>query len=143
MNSMKSLMQGVYRVSSKITHQSEDRNEDGNSREAPALMRRMENASAVGKITGHCGETMEIYLRISGEQITDSSFYAEDGCLFSMMCGAVAANFARNRNIDDAAEIDGEMILEMFKSVPKEESHCAYLAAETLQAAIHDWMIKS
>jgi hypothetical protein len=26
--------------------------------------------------------------------------------------------------------------------LPEEENHCAYLAAEALQVAIHEWMLK-
>ncbi|MHC1724479.1 MAG: iron-sulfur cluster assembly scaffold protein [Syntrophobacteraceae bacterium] len=141
MNSMKSLMREVYHLSSKTVDESCGDAAENVSRKT-GLLRRMENPSAAGKITGHCGETMEIYLRIAGEHITDSSFFT-DGCRFSIICGAVAATLARDKTIDDAAEVGGDTILGMFQEIPEEESHCAHLAAETLHAAIHDWMLKS
>jgi hypothetical protein len=32
--------------------------------------------------------------------------------------------------------------LEILNGLPEEEHHCAYLAAEALQVAIHEWMLK-
>lgn len=105
------------------------------------LMQRMLDASTFGKITGSCGETMEIFLRIEGEQIVDASFRT-DGCISSILCGLVASRLARGKTVDDAAMIGGDTILMALRQLPETESHCAYLAAETLQAAIHNWMIQ-
>ncbi|MGA7874450.1 MAG: iron-sulfur cluster assembly scaffold protein [Desulfoferrobacter sp.] len=105
------------------------------------LMKKMPGASCFAKVTGGCGETMEIYLKVDVERITDASFVT-DGCHFSILCGYLATQLAKCRTIDEAAQIGGDTILTAFKEVPENESHCAYLAAETLQAAIHDWMLK-
>jgi nitrogen fixation protein NifU and related proteins len=107
----------------------------------PDLMERMSNPSGYGKITGTCGETMEIFLRIEGEHIKEATFYT-DGCEFSRMCGALTAALAKDRNIDDAVLIGGDTILMLIENLPQDEKHCAFLAAEALHAAIHDWMIK-
>ncbi len=107
----------------------------------PTLMGRMENPTSSGIITGHCGETMEIYLRIEGERIEEISFFS-DGCASSLACGSVAAELARGKNIDDAAAIEGDTILMVLKGLTEEETHCAYLAAEALHAAIHSWMLR-
>lgn len=106
----------------------------------PGNMRRIKNPSSCGKITGHCGETMEIYLCIDGEHIWDASFFT-DGCRFSVICGSIAALLAKGKTVDEAAEIGGDTILGLLQGVPEEENHCAYLAAETLQSAIHKWML--
>lgn len=104
-------------------------------------MGRMENASCHGKITGSCGETMEVFLRIRGESIEDATFFT-DGCLFSMLCGYLAARLATGKNVDDAVQIGGDTLLMSLASVPEGESHCAFLAAEALHAAIHEWMLQ-
>lgn len=49
---------------------------------------------------------------------------------------------ARGKTIDEAVEIGGDTILMVMEEVPAEDSHCAFLAAEALHAAIHDWMLK-
>lgn len=122
---------------------------DGHARDVPATdegplpenMRRLSDADSSARITGHCGETMEVYLRVSQDRISEATFFT-DGCRLSILCGYAATKLAENRTLDEAAEIEGESILSVLKHVPQEEAHCADLAAETLQAAIHDWMLR-
>jgi nitrogen fixation NifU-like protein len=109
-------------------------------RPSPPMVR-MADASAVGKIRGRCGDSMEIYLKIKDDRIGKASFYT-DGCGSSIACGAVAAQLATGKSIDEAALIGGDTILEVVNGLPEKECHCAYLAAETLQAAIHDWIVR-
>jgi nitrogen fixation NifU-like protein len=111
------------------------------SEQKPRLMGRMENPTASAIITGHCGETMEMYLRIEGEYIEDVRFYS-DGCASSVACGFAAAELAKGKNIDDAALIEGDTILMVLKELKPEDTHCAFLAAEALQTAIHHWMLQ-
>jgi nitrogen fixation NifU-like protein len=101
----------------------------------------MSDADSSARITGRCGETMEVYLRVDEDRITEATFFT-DGCRFSILCGYIAAKLAENRTLDEAAEIEGETILSVLRQVPQEESHCADLAAETLRAAVHEWMLQ-
>ena len=107
----------------------------------PRFMGRMTNASCVGLITGKCGDSMEIYLRIRNDHIDETSFFT-DGCGSSVACGSVAAELATGKEFDEAVLIGGDIILDILKGLPEEENHCAYLAAEALQVAIHEWMLK-
>ena len=43
---------------------------------------------------------------------------------------------------DEVLEITGDVILKKLGGLPKEEEHCAFLAGETLQEALNDYMIK-
>ena len=106
----------------------------------PRCMGRMADASSVGRVTGPCGDTMEIYLQIDGYLIQKASFFT-DGCGSSVACGSVAADLATGKEFDEAGLIGGETILQVLKGLPAEEHHCAYLAAEALQVAIHEWML--
>jgi nitrogen fixation NifU-like protein len=111
------------------------------SRQQWKFMGRMTNASCTGKLTGKCGETMEIYLRIEGECIREASFYT-DGCGASKACASMAVELATGKDIDEAALIGGDTLLEALKDLPECHRHCAHLAAETLHEAIHQWMLK-
>ena len=102
-------------------------------------MGKMTDASAVGRITGTCGDSMEIYLRMENDHIQRASFLT-NGCGTSVACGSMAVELATGRQMDDALCIGGDTILEAPGGLPEEERHCAYLAAETLLAAIHEWM---
>jgi hypothetical protein len=39
-------------------------------------------------------------------------------------------------------EITGESILKKTGELPKEDEHCAFLAADALQEALNDFMVK-
>jgi len=98
---------------------------------------KLPKATSSAKVTGPCGETMEIHLEIQEDEIVDGSFVT-DGCGPSKACGFVAVMLAIGRNLDDAAMIEGDTILDMFEDLPEDHHHCAYLAAATLQTAIHN-----
>jgi nitrogen fixation NifU-like protein len=107
----------------------------------PRFMGKMTDASSVGRITGPCGDTMEIYLRIRNDHIEEINFFT-DGCGSSVACGSMAAELASGKGLDEAAQIGGDTILEALKGLPEEEAHCANLTAETLKVALHEWMLQ-
>ena len=92
-------------------------------------------------LTGACGDTMEIFLKFDNHRVKEASFKA-DGCGSSIVCGSFAVEMARGKNPDELLEITGEAILKRLGKLPKEDEHCASLAAETLQAALNDYMMK-
>jgi nitrogen fixation NifU-like protein len=106
----------------------------------PKFMGRMVHASCVGRITGKCGDIMEIYLRIKDDHIEEARFFT-DGCGLSVACGSVVAELATGKDIEEAAQIGGDTVLMVLGGLPEEEKHCAFLAAETLMAAIQQWML--
>jgi nitrogen fixation NifU-like protein len=99
----------------------------------------MPNPEGYGRIKGTCGDTMEIFLRFEKERVKEATFQT-DGCGSSTVCGSFAAELAHGRNPDEIAEITGEMILGVLGGLPEEDRHCAFLAAETLQEALDDYM---
>ncbi len=138
--SMEEVMQGVYnRISKGDGHPREESASGGGP--LPENMRRMSGASSSARITGRCGETMEVYLHVREDRITEATFFT-NGCQFSILCGYIATKLAENRTLDEAAEIEGESILSVLRHVPQEEAHCADLAAETLRTAVHEWMLQ-
>jgi nitrogen fixation NifU-like protein len=106
----------------------------------PKFMGRMPNASCVGRLNGNCGDRMEIYLRIKDDNIEEARFFT-DGCGSSVACGSMASELVTGKDLDQAAQIEGDSILEALGGLPEEESHCAFLAAETLMTAIHEWIV--
>lgn len=114
--------------------------EDGFDRwRNPRYQGRLESPDGYGKVTGSCGDTMEIYLIFENDRVRQSS-YVTDGCGSSMVCGSFAAESALGKSPDEVAAVTGETILGRLGRLPKEDEHCAYLAAETLQEALQDYM---
>jgi nitrogen fixation NifU-like protein len=107
----------------------------------PKYHGRLEDPDGYARLSGGCGDTMEIFLRFEGERVKEASFNT-DGCGSSTVCGSFAAELSLGKNPDEIIEINGEMIKEILGGLPEEDEHCADLAAETLQAALNDYMVK-
>ncbi len=107
----------------------------------PLYKGRLEDFDAHARITGHCGDSMEIYLKFKDDHVKEAS-YVTDGCGSSTVCGSFTAEMAIGKNPDQLSEITGEDVLKKIGKFPKEEKHCAFLAAETLQEALRIYMTR-
>ena len=103
----------------------------------PLFMGRMENPDGYGRIKGSCGDTMEVFLKFENDRVKKASFQT-DGCGTSTMCGSFAAELAIGKEPDELTDITGETIINILGTMPEEDRHCAFLAAETLQDALND-----
>ncbi|HIJ42298.1 MAG TPA: iron-sulfur cluster assembly scaffold protein [Deltaproteobacteria bacterium] len=101
----------------------------------------MENPDGHAGVTGSCGDTMKIFLKIENDHVKKATFQT-DGCGASAVCGSFAAEMALDKTPDELLKITGEKILEILGGFPKDDEHCAFLAAETLQEALNDYMMK-
>ena len=86
-------------------------------------------------LTGPCGDTMRIDLKIRDERVVDSEFWG-DGCFHSQSCGRLVAADAKGRSMEELPEISPDYIVERLNELPKEEDHCAKLAHETLMEVV-------
>jgi nitrogen fixation protein NifU and related proteins len=131
-------MSDLENLISNLTHKSYgSKDSETNSRQVK--FGRLPEATASARVIGPCGETMEIYLQIDGEEIKDGSFFT-DGCGASRFCGSLALMLAIGKNLDDAAMIEGDTLLGMIENLPEDHQHCAHLAAGTLQTALHNYV---
>jgi nitrogen fixation NifU-like protein len=101
----------------------------------PRNFRILEKPDGYGKITGPCGDTMEIFLTVDGAVISQCTFRT-DGCGTSIVCGSITTELARGKTIEEAKGITRESILKMCGGFSPEEEHCAFLASNTLLEAI-------
>lgn len=108
----------------------------------PLYMGPMQDADGYGRVTGTCGDTIEIFLRFEKDRVKEATFKS-DGCGPSTVCGSFAAELSFGKDADEVAEISGETILEILGGLPEEDRHCAFLAAETLQVALDDYLRKA
>ena len=95
----------------------------------------MKDASGHGKITGPCGDTVEVWLRIDGGKIRKASFMT-DGCAHSAMCCGTAVRMTEGMPPEEAEDISQEEILKAVGPVPEDHQHCALLAANTIKKAL-------
>lgn len=87
---------------------------------------------------GPCGDSIELYLKIDDERITDARFMS-DGCLHTLACGSALTELVKGLTLDEAIQIDAERLDQELGGLPPDHKHCAQLAADTLQEAIRDY----
>jgi nitrogen fixation NifU-like protein len=106
------------------------------------LTSHVEQPDGRARITGSCGDTMEICLKFKEDRVSKTSHWT-DGCAYSFNCVSSAAEMARGRRPDEILEIDADLIQRSVGGLPTDHLHCARLAQETLQAALDDYMKKT
>ena len=105
----------------------------------PRNVGRMENADGFARITGPCGDTMEIWLRVRNDSIVEASFMT-DGCGTTIAAGSMVTELAKGKNAAQALKISQQDVLNAPGGVPEESQHCALLAANTLKEAAKDYL---
>jgi nitrogen fixation NifU-like protein len=101
----------------------------------PRNVGHLKESNGLAKITGSCGDTMEISLKISGGRISDARFWT-DGCGSSIACGSVITELVKGKSISEAEKIGYTTVLEALDGLPDSDVHCSVLASETLRVAI-------
>jgi len=99
--------------------------------------RSIDSPDGFARITGPCGDTMEIYLTVDRGVIIDASFQT-DGCSPSQASGGMVAQMAKGKSIAEIKELTAQDILDALGGLPEESEHCALLAADTLKEALAD-----
>ena len=102
-------------------------------------MGKLKNPDGYARITGTCGDTMEIFLTFEDDKVKESSFLT-DGCGSSGVCGSFAVELALGKDPGQIMGIQGEKILEILGGLPDDDRHCAFLAVETLHKALDNYM---
>jgi nitrogen fixation NifU-like protein len=99
----------------------------------------IDRAEGFARVTGPCGDTMEISLRVQDNRIRDSRFQV-NGCAVSRACASAAAALAKGKELEEAWDIDEQTIIDTLQMVPQQERHCALLARDTLRRAIESYI---
>lgn len=104
----------------------------------PRNLGTMEDADAFAKVTGPCGDTMYIFLRVKGEKIVEARFMT-DGCASTIACGSAITELAKKKMINEALNITELDLTDALEGLPESSIHCSVLATRTLREAIGDY----
>jgi len=99
----------------------------------------MEDADGFARVTGPCGDTMEIWLKVKNGTIANATFMT-DGCGTSIASGSIVTELAKGKSVSEAQRISQQDVLNALGGLPEESEHCALLAANTLREAIKDYL---
>ena len=104
--------------------------------------RRLRDADGRARMTGNCGDTMEISLAFHDGCVSKIA-HRTDGCAYSLTCLVAATRLAEGKRPEDLLDITPWMIERSAGALPDDHKHCAALAAKTLHAAVDDYMAGS
>jgi len=105
----------------------------------PRNLGEMADNDGFARVTGPCGDTMEMWLKVTDGMIIQATFYT-DGCGTSIASGSMVTETAKGKSIIEAQKISQQNVLDALGGLPDESEHCALLAANTLKTAIRDYI---
>ncbi|NLX48201.1 MAG: iron-sulfur cluster assembly scaffold protein [Euryarchaeota archaeon] len=97
----------------------------------------MEDADGFGTVTGPCGDTMNMWIRVKDGIIEKASF-TTDGCGTSIASASMATVMVTGKTLEEASLIGQNDVLSALGGLPLESEHCAALASRVIRAAIKD-----
>jgi len=106
----------------------------------PRNVGNMEAADGYASITGPCGDTMDIWLKVKRDTIVEATFMT-DGCGTTIAAGSMVTELAKGKSVSHAVRISQQDVLSAFDGLPEESRHCALLAANTMKAAVRDYLV--
>lgn len=108
----------------------------------PRNFGRLDEANYSAKVTGPCGDTMEIYLAIESGRCSSISFFT-DGCDSTLACGSSVTEMAKGKEIKELLKISPSDIIDDLGGLPSETIHCSILAVTTLLKAVAEYFLKN
>lgn len=93
------------------------------------------------KVTGSCGDTVEMFLRVRNGKVEEAQF-TTDGCFFTVAACDAAASMATGSTLADCLKINQDAILKYLEKMPEDHEHCAHLAARTFHRALREYVIR-
>ncbi|MCK5560895.1 MAG: iron-sulfur cluster assembly scaffold protein [Thermoplasmata archaeon] len=104
----------------------------------PQNVGRMSRADSSAKITGICGDTVEIYIKVEGDRIIDIQFMT-DGCGATIACGSMGTKMAKGKTLAEIKKMNDDDLINALDGLPEENLHCARLMIATLHRAINKY----
>lgn len=98
----------------------------------------MSGPDGSGKVTGGCGDTIEVFLKIKDDSVEAASFMPQ-GCLHTVACGDALTTLAEGRSLDQALALTPDDIETELGGLPADHRHCAELACQSLWEAAMDF----
>ena len=102
-------------------------------------MERITTPDAYGKRTGDCGDTIEMFLQISDDEIIRHVSISVDGCVNTVATANTVALMTEGKHINFAWELTPEKIFDYLKTLEEDHFHCAELAVGAFFLALTNY----
>jgi nitrogen fixation NifU-like protein len=102
----------------------------------------LQDADQVTELTGPCGDTMKIFLKMDGGKIKDAKIQVL-GCPGAVASAMAAMDLIRGKSMEDAQAIKDRDVFRMLVDIPEQKQHCIRLTIKTIQKALEDYQVRS
>jgi len=96
------------------------------------------DANQVSEMTGPCGDTMKVYLKVDQGRIKDARVQVL-GCPGAVASAMVVMDLAKDRTIAEAYAIKDRDIYRILEEIPEQKQHCIRLSVKALQQALDEY----
>jgi nitrogen fixation NifU-like protein len=100
------------------------------------------DADQVSELTGPCGDTMKIYLKVDNGRIRDAKIQVL-GCPGAVASAMAAMELIKGMTVDEAMQVKDGVVFSMLEDLPDQKQHCIRLTVKTLQKAIEEYKAKN
>ncbi len=97
------------------------------------------DADGFASITGPCGDTMAMWLRVKDNRLRRVTFLT-DGCGTTIAAGSMLTEMAKEKAISEILRITPQEVLDVLGGLPEESKHCVLLAVITLREAVKEYL---
>jgi nitrogen fixation NifU-like protein len=98
----------------------------------------IDDADQITDLTGPCGDTMKISLKLDGDTIKDAKIQVL-GCPGAVASGCALVSLAKGKSLKEAAAIDLDALYRELEKMPDQKVHCARLALKTLEKTLEEY----
>ena len=101
-------------------------------------MGELADANQISELTGHCGDTMKISLKINGQIIQDAKIQVL-GCPGAIASAMAAMDMIKGNTLDYALKMTDRDIFREIEQIPDQKQHCIRLTKKTIEKAINEY----
>ena len=100
------------------------------------------DADQVTELTGVCGDTMKVYLKLEDGRIMDAKIQVL-GCPGAVASAMAAMDLVKGMSLEEAMKVKDRDIFRILEEIPDQKQHCIRLTVKTLQKAIEEYRSKN
>lgn len=100
------------------------------------------DADQVSAMTGSCGDTMSICLKVENDVIQDAR-YEVLGCPGAIASAMAVVDLIKGRKIPEVRSLNDGDVFRALENIPSKKHHCIQLAVKTLQKALDEYTQQS
>jgi nitrogen fixation protein NifU and related proteins len=93
------------------------------------------DADQVSEMTGTCGDTMAVYLKVAQGLVSDVR-YQVTGCAGAVSAAMAAVDLVKGKTIEEARDLEDGDIFRVLQDIPVKKHHCIQLAVKALHKTI-------